>query len=120
MLAWGKIYKRGLFDEIRFPLGKIHEDEFVIHHLLYKANKIAVTTEQLYFYYQRNDSIMGEGFNLKGRFHAAQAFEDRAKLFNELGLVKSRDHMYRMLFHIYRQIIEYENININEEYLNNS
>src|SRR5699024_5360084 len=57
--------------------------------------------------------------NIIGRIHASQAFEDRANLFNELGLVNSRDFVYKALFSIYRQIIEYNthesNKNINKD-----
>lgn len=116
VVSWGKIYKSNLFNDIKFPVGKIHEDEFVIHHLLYSADKVVLTTEQLYYYYQRNDSITGEGFNIKGRVHASQALEDRAKLFNQIGLIKSRDSVYQTLFNIYRQIIEYEQTDKDKNY----
>ena len=28
VVAWGKLYKKELFREIRYPVGKLHEDEF--------------------------------------------------------------------------------------------
>ena len=65
VVTWGKLYKRDLFKGIRFPPGKFHEDEFTTHKLLYKANKIAVTSEQLLYYRQRKDSIMGERFDIR-------------------------------------------------------
>lgn len=40
IVAWNKLYKRNLFkDDIRYPYGKIHEDEFTTYKLLYKAKK---------------------------------------------------------------------------------
>lgn len=48
ILAWNKLYKAYIFDNIRYPLGKLHEDEFVAHHIFYKANKSVFTSRKLY------------------------------------------------------------------------
>lgn len=58
ILSWGKIYRRFLFNNIRFPQGKFHEDEFTTYLILYNAKKIAYTSETLYYYFQRINSIM--------------------------------------------------------------
>lgn len=113
-VAWGKIYNKKLFEDIRYPIGKVHEDEFVAHHLLYKANKTVYTTRQMIYYWQREDSIMGRGFNLKNRINAVEAFSNRADFFNKIGLIKLRDKTYRTLFYIYRQI--FENMNLDDKY----
>lgn len=56
-ISCGKIYKKSLFDNIRFPIGKFHEDEFTTYILYYNAKKIIYTSEILYYYYQRTGSI---------------------------------------------------------------
>ena len=84
-VSWGKLYKTELFKEIRFPVGKIHEDEFTTYKVLYKANKIVLTTEPLLYYWQRPDSIMGVGFKLKNKLHAIEALHERAEFFNDIG-----------------------------------
>lgn len=58
--AWGKLYKASLFSDIRFPKGKIHEDECTTYKLLYRASKTVFLNTPLYFYFQRNDSIMAK------------------------------------------------------------
>ena len=60
VVAWNKLYKKELFDDIRYPNGRYHEDEFVIHKLLYKCRRIAVINRNypLYFYTDRGDSIV--------------------------------------------------------------
>lgn len=60
VVAWGKLYKKSLFDSIRYPKGKLHEDEFVTYRLYYKSSKVAYTDKRYYYYLQREDSIMGE------------------------------------------------------------
>ena len=37
VVAWTKVYKRELFSTIRFPEGKIHEDEFVTYKVFWSA-----------------------------------------------------------------------------------
>lgn len=63
IVSWNKLYKRELFNNINFPVGKIHEDEFTIYKLLYKANKIAYIKDKLYYYRQRQQSIMNTGYS---------------------------------------------------------
>lgn len=58
VIAWGKIYYKRLWKNIRYPLGKISEDEFTTHKILFECNKIALIENTLYFYRQTPDSIM--------------------------------------------------------------
>ena len=56
--AWNKLYKRELFKEIRFPVGKYFEDVFIMHEIFENANRVAYVDDGLYFYRQREGSIM--------------------------------------------------------------
>lgn len=56
--AWNKMYKRELFADIQFPIGRKMEDLGTTYKLLLKTKKIAYSTKILYFYYQREDSIL--------------------------------------------------------------
>lgn len=44
--------------EFLFPIGKYHEDEYTTYKYYANIEKVAVTTERLYFYLQRSGSIM--------------------------------------------------------------
>ena len=57
MSAWDKLYKRELFNEIRFPEGKLSEDFFVMFRLLDEADVVTFNPKHLYIYVQRNNSI---------------------------------------------------------------
>ena len=78
-MAWGKLYKKYIFDSIRYPLGKCNEDEFVILDILHKANVIVYNTKSMYYYRQRKASIMGEVSTMyqPRRLDAIEAFEMR-------------------------------------------
>lgn len=64
-VAWNKLYKRRIFDNLRFPVGYIHEDEAVIHRIVGQCSSIAVTPEVLYFYRQTPGSITGVGLRIQ-------------------------------------------------------
>ena len=55
--SWNKIYKRSLFEGIRYPEGRLFEDQPVTWKLIYKAQNVYFTNEVLYFYYMRGSSI---------------------------------------------------------------
>lgn len=55
----GKMYARRLFDNIRFPVGRVYEDASVIYKLCESSNGKIVLVENEYYYYlrQRDGSI---------------------------------------------------------------
>jgi len=56
--AWGKVYATELFQDIRYPVGKLYEDSFTTYKLLLKVKKFARVSNLLYFYRINNSSIM--------------------------------------------------------------
>ncbi|WP_281324271.1 glycosyltransferase family 2 protein [Flavobacterium sp. IMCC34518] len=63
--AWGKLYDIDLFKNVRFPVGKIMEDMFVMPTIFEKAKFVAITSQDLYFYNQEGESITRSVFNYK-------------------------------------------------------
>ncbi|MBE5776304.1 MAG: glycosyltransferase [Clostridiales bacterium] len=55
--AWNKLYKRQLFDTIRFPEGRLYEAIGTTYRILLKAEKIVYTPRHLYFYRKRKGTI---------------------------------------------------------------
>lgn len=82
IVSWGKIYRREIFTDLRFKEGFIHEDEFIIHHVLSKCEKIAYYDYTLYYYYQRMGSIMNNGFNIR-RLDRLDALVDRYEMLKD-------------------------------------
>ncbi len=64
-VAWNKLYAKSLFKEYRYPVGRIHEDEFLTYKLLYEVHRVAWIDYPLYQYYQRSDSIIGSKYLIK-------------------------------------------------------
>lgn len=85
VVVWNKVYKRELFEGILFPVGKIHEDQFTTYKVLFKANKVATTSKQMYYYLQRSGSIMGTSFNVK-RLDALEACKEKIDFYKKNSL----------------------------------
>lgn len=84
IIACGKLYEKELFNQVRYPQGKYHEDEFVTYRLFYQAQKIVVTDAQLYFYRQRSESITGNRYSLK-RLDKLEGLKEAISFFEEQG-----------------------------------
>lgn len=48
--AWNKVYRREIFNGVRFPKGKLFEDVHLLPTLLKRAKTIATTPKGLYYY----------------------------------------------------------------------
>lgn len=61
VVSCNKLYKRKLFDSIKFPCGKIHEDTFTTYKLFFESERVVYNDVKLYYYLQRRSSIMHSG-----------------------------------------------------------
>lgn len=77
-VVWNKLWEKSLFEDIRYPVGKIHEDEYVFHRLIYKSSFMACIPYVGYHYLQRKNSIMRSQKNL---YDALEALIDRCHFF---------------------------------------
>jgi glycosyltransferase involved in cell wall biosynthesis len=59
--AWGKVYKKKIFDNIRFPEGKLFEDMWIFPKIA--ENRILILNKALYHYVIRENSITTAKFS---------------------------------------------------------
>ena len=57
VVAWGKLYKKYFFKDIRYPEGRLHEDEFTTYKVLFRCKNICFVDEQLYYYFINTKGI---------------------------------------------------------------
>lgn len=57
IVAWNKMYKKILFRNIQFPVGKKYEDNLTTYKLLSKAKAVSYIAKPLYHYIERTGSI---------------------------------------------------------------
>ncbi|WP_051560558.1 glycosyltransferase family 2 protein [Clostridium beijerinckii] len=55
--AWNKIYKRELFDGIKYEEGVYYEDMFTMYNIALRCKKAKVITKPFYIYRQRENNI---------------------------------------------------------------
>lgn len=82
IVAWGKLYRKALFKEIRYPVGKIHEDEYTTYKLLYVCENVVVISAPLYGYYVNLEGITKRSWTPK-RLDVLTAFQERIVFFRE-------------------------------------
>lgn len=61
--AWGKAYKKGLFENLGFTEGILFEDIDLMHELFWRCNKIVYKDIPLYGYVHRENSITTKRFS---------------------------------------------------------
>lgn len=61
--AWNRLYKKELFESLRFEEGRLHEDEFIVHHIFSQCNKIVICENAYYYYVHRENSITNKIIN---------------------------------------------------------
>lgn len=84
VVAWNKLYAKKLFKDVRYDVGKLHEDEFIIHKLVSKCEKISFLSEKFYCYLQREQSITKSKYTIK-RMDVAEAVIHRSLYFQQRG-----------------------------------
>ncbi len=92
VVAWNKLERRELWKNMEFPVGKQHEDDFTTYRLMYNSSKVVLINDPLYYYTQREDSIIGTGFSLKS-IDKIEAYEKACAFFKE----KNREFYLRAI-----------------------
>ena len=83
-VAWNKIYQKDIFYACRYPVGKIHEDEYVTYKLLYQTRNIVYVKVPLYYYYHNLQGITKSAYSLK-RLDAIEAMEEQRSFLKKIG-----------------------------------
>jgi glycosyltransferase involved in cell wall biosynthesis len=105
VMAPMKLYKKALFSNLRFELGRLHEDTFLVHHLFGKCNCVVTISDKLYMYLQRGSSIM-HTMSSKNYLCLIDAHLDRYQYFIQL---KYKDFAKKSLMSAYAYIVRFIN-----------
>lgn len=71
-VAWNKLYRAELWNELRYPEGLLHEDDAVAHRVYAACERVICLEDPLYFYRLRTGSICRTGV-LPGTFDGITA-----------------------------------------------
>lgn len=94
--VWNKLYKKNLFDSIKFPIGHVHEDRITNMLIFERINKTYVINEPLMIHRVNNNGISHTYTqkNVKDLYLACNLCEQIIKK-NKLGMYDDNDY-YRM------------------------
>lgn len=87
-IAWGKLYRKELFNTLRYPNGLIHEDEFTTYKILFSQKKVAVTTAPLYYYFLNQSGIVRSSWNPQ-RLSIFNAFDEQLQFYKKHGFERA-------------------------------
>ncbi len=96
--AWGKLYHKDVFVDIRYPAGKNFEDTFTTYKVLHKCEKIAYTDPQLYYYLRNERGISRSPWN-SSELVIFEAMQEQLKFYKEKGLLKAYEKEFQLFVH---------------------
>lgn len=123
IVAWNKLYKKEIWQALRYPIGRLHEDEYVIHHILGKCETVGVLDSRLYYYRQREDSITAV-MTPKRYIDCMGFYLDREDFYKERKMISQAKqiHASRLYFSLKHRSLDgksqEKNLKINEIFFN--
>ena len=95
-----KLYKRKIFENLRFKEGIINEDEDILCKVIYNAETIVITNQVLYCYFLSENSVTRSKFRVKN-LDILDIFKDRMEFLKNNGYIE----IYRQTEAQYLRII---------------
>ena len=109
LTAWNKLYRRKLFNTLRYPAGRQNEDVFVFAELFCQVQRAACVAEPLYFYRKRMGSIMNSAVtlrNLDEMWAYVNCFEHLQQDDEESTLKETEKRVFAKLTGVYYRVTE--------------
>ena len=101
--ACGKLYRRYLYESVKYPVGWYNEDIFTTYKTIHYANKVVYLDYYGYVYRINENSIVNESYSPR-KWHAIEACLERKK-FIELNYPKQKKYACRAIVHYCNHIL---------------
>ena len=79
--AWGRLYHKSCYEDVRFPVGRVWEDVATTYKALWKTDRIAVLDNVLYYYYLNDAGISRASWSEKN-FDGLLAYDEQLVFFD--------------------------------------
>lgn len=115
-VAWNKLYKKSLINDMRYKVGKTNEDEFFTYKVVDKTDKIYYNSRSFYNYIQRDSSIMGK-YSIK-RLDGVEASYERLNFIKERYpdlYEKEKKTFINLCIYSYQMILKEPNLDKNKQ-----
>ena len=114
IVVWNKMYKTSIIKNMKFPVGKIHEDEFFTYKVLDRCENVFVIKECLYNYRKNFDGIMLSKYNIK-RLDVLDALAERIIFYQE----KKDKQLYNLTYLTYLECLISCYVNVKKHIVSN-
>lgn len=107
--VWNKLYKADLVSGVPYAVGKLNEDEFWTYQIFGQAKKVTRVNKTMYYYFQRQSSIMGNTYNLR-RLDALEGKANRQKYIEKYfpGLAaQAKIDLFESCIFAYQSVLKY-------------
>ena len=116
--AWGKLYRATLISDLRFPEGRLHEDQAFVPIACYRAKQICLTGRNMYLYRVQSNSIIHKPFSVK-RYDDLWALDfciDFFQSVNEAEIVEEAKRRRNIIQAKYAIMAYHDKISVPSEY----
>jgi glycosyltransferase involved in cell wall biosynthesis len=107
MCLCGKLFIKELFDGLRFPVGRINEDESLIYRLYYRAKRVGVIDDYLYLYHYNKESITEKKYGIN-RLDCFYMLEEKFAFYKSAGMKNMSDKTANEYFSQISAVLSYK------------
>lgn len=83
VIMCNKLFKKELFQEIRYIPGRVIDDETIIYRLIEKCERVVESKDVLYAYVQSSNSIMRKDFSMQRLDDSIQVYDECNEYFKK-------------------------------------
>ena len=116
--AWGKLYRRELIADLRFPVGKLHEDQAFVPIACWRAKAVAAVGAGAYYYRDRPESITSKKFSVK-RYDDIWGVDQCLAFFRQKGeteILRAGEDKRKRILCVYALYAKRDGVAVPEEY----
>lgn len=103
--ACTKLFRANLFQDIRFPEGRLYEDIAIFYRILARAAKVTISTEPKYHYVIRKESIVAGRRSVQRNLDYITAVQQMLTYMIEHGHPRAADYFVRRTIHSVKRLI---------------
>lgn len=98
--ACARLYRKSLFKDIRYPVGKLHEDRYTTYKVLFKFEKTSVVNYPLYYYFVNDEGIVHSSWSPR-KLDNVEACEQQLEFFKNT----ENDEMFKYILDDYIHLL---------------
>ena len=95
-----KLFKKEIWEKIRFPEGRIYEDTAIMAEVIFSARSLAFIQRRLYFYFYNENSTMHRKWDIKS-LQQIDALNDQLVFFKKIKKKRLQRYVYAELSSCY-------------------